>query len=155
MRICLFCENKYAIDILNPLQEEADREGGNEVLWYVHKKKIADFPLKDKVKYTNSIKEIKDFQPEAVFVPGNIVPYYLSGVKIEIFHGYAEKRDQFVIRRYFDAYFTQGPFYTRVFEKLAKKYGDFEVLETGWTRQDWIHANLHTYDGEREQLLGK
>lgn len=155
MKICLFCENKYAIDILNPLQVEADREGSNQVLWYVHKKKIADFPLKNEVNYTNSIKEVMEFEPDAVFVPGNIVPYYLSGVKIEIFHGYAEKRDQFVIRRYFDAYFTQGPFYTRVFERLAKKYGDFEVLETGWTRQDWIFANLHTFDSERETILKK
>lgn len=153
MRICLFCENQYAIGILQPLQIEADREGGNEVLWYVHQKKIPDFPLKEQVRYTNSIQEVKDFQPEAIFVPGNIVPYYLPGVKIEIFHGYAEKKDQFVIRRYFDTYFTQGPFYTQRFLELAKKYKDFEVLETGWTRQDWIYNNLHTYDAERQKLL--
>ena len=136
-----------------PLQEEADREGGNDVLWYVHEKKIPDFPLKDSVRYTNSIQEIKDFHPDAIFVPGNIVPYYLSGVKIEIFHGYAEKRDQFVIRRYFDTYFTQGPFYTSRFKELAKKYKDFEVLETGWTRQDWVFRNLHSYDDKRSELL--
>ena len=129
MKICLFCENQYAIGILMPLQEEADREGGNDVLWYVHEKKIPDFPLKDSVRYTNSIQEIKDFHPDAIFVPGNIVPYYLSGVKIEIFHGYAEKRDQFVIRRYFDTYFTQGPFYTSRFQ------------------------NLHSYDDKRNELL--
>lgn len=153
MKICLFCENQYAIGILSPLQEEADREGGNDVQWYVHRKKIPDFPLKDSVKYTNSIQEVKDFHPDAVFAPGNIVPYYLSGVKVAIFHGYAEKRDQFVIRRYFDTYFTQGPFYTSRFMELAKKYGDFEVLETGWTRQDWVFSNLHTYDDKREELL--
>ena len=152
MKICLFCENQYAIGILMPLQEEADREGGNDVLWYVHEKKIPDFPLKDSVRYTNSIQEIKDFHPDAIFVPGNIVPYYLSGVKIEIFHGYAEKRDQFVIRRYFDTYFTQGPFYTSRFKELAKKYKDFEVLETGWTRQDWVFQNLHSYDDKRNEL---
>ena len=104
-------------------------------------------------RYTNSIQEIKDFHPDAIFVPGNIVPYYLSGVKIEIFHGYAEKRDQFVIRRYFDTYFTQGPFYTSRFKELAKKYKDFEVLETGWTRQDWVFQNLHSYDDKRNELL--
>ncbi len=107
MRIVLFCENKYAIDILHPIQLEADREGGNEVLWYVHKKKISDFPLKDDVRWTTSMQETYDFMPEAVFVPGNIVPYYLSGVKIQIFHGYAaEKKDHWIIRRYFDCYFT-------------------------------------------------
>lgn len=138
-----------------PLQTEADLEGGNDVLWYVHEKKIPQFPLHGKVNYTNSIQKVKDFHPDAVFVPGNIVPYYLSGVKIEIFHGYAEKRDQFVIRRYFDAYFTQGPFYTERFEQLAKKYGDFEVLETGWTRQDWMYANYHAFDEKRNEYLRK
>ena len=47
MRIVLFCENKYAIDILKPLQDEAEDEGVNDILWYVHQKRIPDFPLKD------------------------------------------------------------------------------------------------------------
>ena len=154
MRIVLFCENKYAIDILHPIQLEADREGGNEVLWYVHEKKIPDFPLKHEVRWTASMQETYDFMPEAIFVPGNIVPYYLSGVKIQIFHGYAaEKKDHWIIRRYFDTYFTQGPYFTKHFKKLSQKYGDFEVLETGWPRQDWIFHHRHDFDTERTQLL--
>ena len=154
MRIVLFCENKYAIDILNPIQIEADREGGNEVLWYVHEKKIPNFPLKHDVHWTTSMQETYNFMPEAVFVPGNIVPYYLSGVKIQIFHGYAaEKKDHWIIRRYFDTYFTQGPYFTKHFKKLSQKYGDFEVLETGWPRQDWIFHHRHDFDTERTQLL--
>ena len=154
MKIVLFCENIYAIDILKPIYDEALREGGNTTLWYVHAKRIKEFPLDGEVEWTNSIQEIYDFQPEAVFVPGNIVPYYLPGVKIQVFHGYAaEKKDHWVIRRYFDTYFTQGPFFTKGFKRLAKKYKDFEVLETGWPRQDWIFRNLHTYDDERERLL--
>ena len=66
MRIVLFCENQYAIDILNPIQIEADREGNNEVLWYVHEKKIPCFPLKNKVRSTTSIQETFNFMPEAV-----------------------------------------------------------------------------------------
>lgn len=154
MKIVLFCENKYAIDILFPIQEEADRERCNEVLWYVHKKKIPNFPDKGYVKWTNSIQEIYDFQPDAIFVPGNIVPYYLPGVKVQVFHGYAaEKKDHWIIRRYFDLYLTQGPYFTSHFKQLAEKYGDFEVLETGWPRQDWIFRNLHNYDAERAKLL--
>lgn len=153
MRICLFCENRYAIDIVEPLHHEAARRG-DEVLWFIDSRKITDFPLKDKVIWTDSISAVKDWQPEAVFVPGNIVPYYLSGVKVQIFHGYAaEKKDHWVIRRYFDMYLTQGPYFTEHFEALAKKYGDFEVHETGWTKQDWIAEHLHDYDAEREQLL--
>ena len=155
MRILLFCENKYAIDILSPLQREAEK-GDHQVLWYVHRKRIENFPLKDSVKWTNSIQEAYDFAPEAVFCPGNIVPYYLSGVKIQIFHGYAaEKKDHWVIRRYFDTYFTQGPFFTQGFERLAKKYRDFEVVETGWPKQDWIKEHFHDFDSQKEELLQK
>lgn len=154
MRIVLFCEQKYAINILMPIQEEALQQGRHEILWYVHSRNIPDFPLKNEVKWTDSIQEIYHYSPEAIFVPCNIVPYYLPGVKIQIFHGYAaEKKDHWVIRRYFDTYFTQGPFFTQGFKRLAEKYKDFEVTETGWTRQDWIFKNLHTYNAEKEQLL--
>lgn len=154
MKILLFCENKYAVDILRPLQLEADRQGGHDVLWYVHQLKIPDFPLKDEVRWTYDIHEAHDYYPDAIFAPGNIVPYYLSGVKCSIFHGYAaEKRDQFHIRHYFDIYMTQGPFFTEEFLKLQRRYKNFEVVETGWTRQDWTARHRHDFDGEREQLL--
>jgi len=154
MRIVLFCEHKYAVTILSPLQEEADKTEKHTVLWFVDARNIPDFPLKDSVKWTNSIQEIYDFSPEAIFVPGNIVPYYLPGVKAEIFHGYAaEKKDHWVIRRYLDMYLTQGPFFTKPFQKLAEKYKDFEVVETGWPRQDWIFNNLHKFDSYKQELI--
>ena len=156
MRILLFCENKYSIGILSPLQSEAARERKHEVLWYVHTANIPEFPLEGEVRWTGSIQEAYDFSPEAVFVPGNIVPYYLPGVKIQVFHGYAaEKKDHWVIRRYFDLYFTQGPYFTRGFRRLAGKYGDFEVVETGWPKQDWIYGRLHDFDAEKAALLRK
>lgn len=155
MRILLFCENRYAIDILNPLQEYVtDNNLPHEVMWYIHKPKTSTFEYASKVRWTNSIQEAYDFSPEAVFVPGNIVPYYLPGVKIQVFHGYAaEKKDHWIIRRYFDTYFTQGPYFTSHFKALSEEYGDFEVVETGWPKQDWIKRNLHTYDAERQRLL--
>lgn len=151
----MFCENRYAIDILNPLQEYVtDNNLPHEVMWYIHKPKISTFEYASKVLWTNSIQEAYDFSPEAVFVPGNIVPYYLPGVKIQVFHGYAaEKKDHWIIRRYFDTYFTQGPYFTSHFKALSEEYGDFEVVETGWPKQDWIKRNLHTYDAERQRLL--
>lgn len=153
MRIVLFCENKYAVDILNPIYQEAVKSN-DEVLWYVHPTKIPDFPYKDHVTYTRVMQEVYNFSPEAIFVPGNIVPYYLPGVKVQVFHGYAaEKKDHWVIRRYFDTYFTQGPYFTQKFESLAKEYKDFEVVETGWPKQDWIKAHLHDFDEEKQALL--
>lgn len=154
MRILLFCENKYAFDILMPIQEEAEREGNNEVLWYVHPKKITEFPFQNEAIWCNDIQEAYDFSPEAIFCPGNIVPYYLPGVKIQVFHGYAgEKKGHWIIRHYFDTYFTQGPHFTEGFRKLAQKHGNFEVLETGWPRQDWVRNHLHDFDEEKAGIL--
>lgn len=154
MHIVLFCENKYAIDILYPLYQEAIKDPANKVLWYVHQPKIPQFPLKNEVDFTHSMQDIYNFSPEAIFVPGNIVPYYLPGVKIQVFHGYAaEKKDHWVIRRYFDTYFTQGPYFTSHFSALSRKYKDFEVVETGWPKQDWIKTHLHAFDSDREKLL--
>lgn len=154
MRIVLFCENKYAVDILYPIYHEAVKSEENEVLWYVHLPKFPVFPLSKEVIYTHSMQEVYDFSPQAIFVPGNIVPYYLPGVKIQVFHGYAaEKKDHWVIRRYFDTYFTQGPYFTRKFKELSERYGDFEVVETGWPKQDWIKEHWNAFDADRERLL--
>lgn len=154
MRIVLFCEHEYAISILAPLQAEANSRGGDEVLWFVDARHVPDFPPRDEVRWTNDMQEVYDFSPEAIFVPGNIVPYYLPGVKIEIFHGYAsEKKGHWIVRHYLDLYLTQGPYFTRRFQQLSREHGNFEVVETGWTRQDWIHEHLHDFDQEKEQLL--
>lgn len=58
----------------------------------------------------------------------------------------AEKKDHWIIRRYFDTYFTQGPFFTKKFKELAAEYKDFEVVETGWPKQDWIKNHWHDFD---------
>ena len=157
LRVVLFCEHQYAINILQPIETEIRNNlngCGYEVLWFVDRRHIPEFPLKNDTRWTHSMQEVYDFSPEVIFVPGNIVPYYLPGVKAEIFHGYAaEKKDHWIIRRYIDIYLTQGPFFTRGFEALARKYKDFEVKETGWSRQDWIHQNQHAFDEEKQQWL--
>lgn len=156
MRIVLFCENKYAIDILYPIYQEAMRQGVHQVLWYIHAPKIPQFPLAEEVNYTTVMQEVYDFSAEANFVPGNIIPYYLPGVKVQVFHGYAaEKKDHWIIRRYFDTYFTQGPYFTKHFQALAEKYKDFEVVETGWPKQDWIKAHWSDFEKDRAELLEK
>lgn len=64
MRIVLFCENKYAIDILNPMQEYVTANHlPHEVLWYIHQPKIDKFEYADKVRWTGSIQEVYDFSP--------------------------------------------------------------------------------------------
>lgn len=154
MKCILFCQDNYAFGILEPIKIYL-QENGHDYLWYVNKKIIADFPFKKEQK-TTSITALKEFQSDAIFVPGNEVPHYLRGLKVQIFHGLAgEKKGHFRIRHYFDLYLTQGPYFTNEFNKLKSIYRDFEVIETGWPKLDVYASSKNIYQEEKVKLLSK
>ena len=114
MNSILFCKNKYAFGILEPIQKEL-KNLNYDFIWFVDKEILSDFPYKSDP-YTTSIKELKNYNSDAIFVCGNAVPHYLKGVKTQVFHGFAgEKKGHFRIRSYFDLYLTQGPYFTKEF----------------------------------------
>ena len=138
MKIILFCQNPYALAINKPVHDAAVRRG-YDVLWYISDNVKPYFNLE--VKHTDSITELIKFSSDAIIAPGNEVPYYLRGVKVQIFHGFAgEKKGHFHIRHYFDLYLTQGPYFTREFNKLKKRYKNFDVKETGWPKLDVLFS---------------
>ena len=152
MNSILFCKNKYAFGILEPIRKELKALDHN-FIWYVDKKILGDFPYKTEP-HCSSIKELKNFNSEAIFVCGNAVPHYLKGVKTQVFHGFAgEKKGHFRIRNYFDLYLTQGPYFTKTFVEKRKKYNDFEVTETGWSRIDNLFIENPDLDNKKEKLL--
>ena len=65
-----------------------------------------------------------DYQPIAVFAPGNYIYDFFPGVKVSLFHGYPinkrgdEKDDHFSVRGWFDVYCTQGETSTLPFKEL-------------------------------------
>ncbi len=152
MKCILFCQNNYAFGILQPVK--AALEGRkHEVIWYVNEKIIGDFPYKSD-RHTTSVSDLESFKSDAIFVPGNEVPHYLRGVKVQVFHGLAgEKKGHFRIRKYFDLYLTQGPYFTEGFKKLWKKYRDFEVVETGWPKLDVYGGDTSGFDIIKNELL--
>lgn len=153
MRVVLFCANPYAFGILKPLHDALVRQR-HTVLWYIPEKITDQFPFTGNFTITGSMRTLYDFKSDSIFVPGNEVPHYLRGVKVQIFHGLAgEKQGHFRIRNYFDLYLTQGPYFTEHFQKLARKHRDFEVLETGWCKLDPLYQNHEAYRTERNQLL--
>jgi len=150
MKIIFFCENPYALSINKPIHDVAVKRNF-EALWYIPEN-VLEF-LNFKVNHTKSIKDLKDFKADAIIVPGNVVPHYLRGLKVQIFHGFAgEKKGHFRIRQYFDLYLTQGPYFTRRFKELSKKHKDFDVIETGWSKLDPLYE-LNKDKTERERLL--
>lgn len=143
----LYAEQNYAYSMLRPLQEEI-LQRGNEVRWFLAGKQINKKYLLDKEVELNSITEVKKWQPDIVIAPGNIVPKFIPGIKVNIFHGFnvakatrSDDEGHFNIRGCYDLYCTQGPATTEGFQQRAKKYGFFQAIETGWPTLDPIFLN--------------
>lgn len=152
MKFVLFCQNPYAFGILEPIMQVL-KERKEEYLWFLTENLRDKFPFKQEP-HTFDLEELMAWQSDAIFCPGNEVPHYLRGVKVQIFHGLAgEKKGHFKIRHYFDLYLTQGPYFTRKFRRLKRKHKNFEVVETGWPKLDVYAEDANKYEAEKEALL--
>ncbi len=152
MKVILFCQHSYAYGILEPLLAILKAKS-HTYIWFTTKELTDRFPYKNEP-HTDSIEEIIKFQSDAIFVPGNYVPHYLRGVKVQVFHGLAgEKISHFKIRHFFDLYLTQGPYFTQKFNALKAKYKNFEVVETGWPKLDIYHNDRNKWADDKRQLL--
>lgn len=154
MKFVLFCQNPYAFGILEPIMQELKKQK-EEYLWFLTEKLRDKFPFKQEP-HTFDLEELVAWQSDAIFCPGNEVPHYLRGVKVQIFHGLAgEKKGHFRIRHYFDLYLTQGPYFTKKFQRLKRRHRNFEVVETGWPKLDIYSKNLDNFEAEKTALLKK
>lgn len=134
---------------------EVLKEKNYEFLWFLTPNLSEKFPFQEEP-HTFKISETIAFKSDAIVCPGNEVPYYLRGVKVQIFHGLAgEKKGHFRIRHYFDLYLTQGPYFTGRFNQLKRKYKNFEVIETGWSKLDIYGKETGKYQQEKKELLNK
>jgi CDP-glycerol glycerophosphotransferase (TagB/SpsB family) len=138
-RYLLFVSELYAFAILRPLQA-AIRARGVEAAWFVEREELAAHLRDDELRLATT-RAVMDWNPVAVFVPGNWVPQFFPGLKVEVFHGFSvgkrsESRGHFRIRGSFDLYCTQGPDTTIPFRELERTHGYFRVAETGWPKLD-------------------
>lgn len=134
----LFVSQLYAFSILRPIQKAISARG-DQAAWFVLD------PLKTFIKpderLFETVKDVKAYRPDAIFVAGNMAPDFFPGVKVQVFHGFNarkrhEKKGHYRLRGFFDLYCTQGPDTTQTFQKLAKRYNYFRVVETGWPKMD-------------------
>ncbi|WP_029037820.1 CDP-glycerol--glycerophosphate glycerophosphotransferase [Salinimicrobium xinjiangense] len=152
MKFVLFCQNPYAFGILEPIMQVL-KDQNEEYLWFLTERLRGKFPF-EKEPYTYDLEELVAWQSDVIFCPGNEVPHYLRGVKVQVFHGLAgEKKGHFRIRHYFDLYLTQGPYFTRKFRRSKRRHKNFEVVETGWPKLDVYANDRNKYDAEKEALL--
>lgn len=141
-RYLFFVSQLYALAILRPLQQ-AIRDRGDEAAWFVEGS--AGRYLRPGERRFSSVEQVKRYEPRAVFAPGNWLPDFFPGIKVELFHGFnvqkrSDRKGHFRIRGFFDLYCTQGPSTTEPFNRLAEKHGYFRVEETGWPKMDPLFA---------------
>jgi CDP-glycerol glycerophosphotransferase (TagB/SpsB family) len=145
-----YIAHNYAFEILRPLQHVIRLRGDN-VAWYVEGTTINQDYFHSDEQALDTIDQVIAYQPRAVFVPGNTVPSFIPGLKVQVFHGFEwKKKGHFRIRGCFDLYCTQGPFFTKKFNELKALDRHFNVVETGWSKTDTLHqAAAYTWPHQR------
>jgi CDP-glycerol glycerophosphotransferase (TagB/SpsB family) len=132
-RYLLYGSERYALAILRPLQE-AIRARGGEAAWFFDGPGAEDLVEGERLL---DVAGVRRWKPDAVLTPGNHLPHFFPGVKVEVFHGFdAGKPRHIYIRGFFDLYCTTGPRDTAQFQALADQLGHFAVTETGWPKLD-------------------
>jgi CDP-glycerol glycerophosphotransferase (TagB/SpsB family) len=135
-RHLFYISENYSFEILRPLQKEILARGG-QVKWFISGNHINLDNFCDNEVILNSAADAVGYKPEACFVPGNHIPNFIPGIKVQVFHGLEwKKKGHFQIRGCFDLYCTHGKSTTSRFKLLAKKHGYFDVIETGWPKVD-------------------
>jgi CDP-glycerol glycerophosphotransferase (TagB/SpsB family) len=134
----LFATERYALPILQPLADALQASGHGVSAWLVDGAAGARLPAPVR---SVGLREAVALRPRAVFSAANWVPTFLTGPKVQLFHGFnVEKRDDtrghFRVRGLFDLYCTQGPATTAPFRALAAQHPHFAVVETGWPKLD-------------------
>lgn len=129
----LYGSERYALAILRPLQD-AIRERGGEAAWFFDGPGASDLVEGERLL---DVEGVRAWRPDAVLTPGNHLPHFFPGAKVEVFHGFdAGKPRHIYIRGFFDLYCTTGPRDTAQFQALADEMGHFSVAETGWPKLD-------------------
>lgn len=141
-KFLIYISYSYAVPIGNPLEEEIINRGF-EVQWFSDLED-GNKALRNKTNVLPNIKDVVNYKPDIVLAATDDVPDFISGLKVQIFHGFfAQKRPKknnkfvhFRIRGFFDLYCTQGPSSTNGFKLRQKEKPHFEVIETGWSKVD-------------------
>lgn len=138
----MYVEQNYSFEILQPIVDAIAARGGVSA-WYIHGNKTNPQYLPENSKQLNSVAEVQSFDPKAVFVPGNVVPDFFPGLKVQVFHGLEwKKKGHFGLRGFFDLYCTHGPITTDKFNELRQKRPYFNVIETGWPKLDSLFRDV-------------
>ena len=136
LKYLFYISQNYSYEILRPLENVIKKMGG-EVAWFGEGKALNRSYFSENELVLKNILEVIHYNPSACFVPGNLIPSFIPGLKVQVFHGLEwKKKGHFVIRDCFDLYCTHGSATTSRFNELADIHQNFDVVETGWSKLD-------------------
>ncbi len=141
LKYLLFLTKPYSVSILEPIAENIISQNSGTVKWF-NGGSAKGIEVPGEQLFDSDT--VHDFNPDAVIVPGNIVPDYWPGIKVQIFHGLGEeKRGHYRINNLFDMYCTPGPLMTNKFIALKNRHKSFQVIETGWPKLDRLNPSVN------------
>ncbi len=144
----------YAFGVLRPI-EEALKKKGHDIAWFIPKGAEAEPYIQNNDVLFQTVEQVKHYASDAVLAPGNYIPDFFPGIKVQVFHGFdSGKKNKFNIRGFFDLYCTQGPNITEAFNRIND--GTCEVKETGWSKLDPLfleHPDKSLYESDEPVVL--
>ncbi|WP_299017031.1 CDP-glycerol glycerophosphotransferase family protein [uncultured Photobacterium sp.] len=152
-RFLFYVEQNYSFSILRPLQQYA-KSLGHEVKWLLVGKDVSKQFLLPGEEMLESVDAAVTYHPDAVFAPGDRIPGFIPGLKVQVFHGLNESKrgNLYPERGLFDLYCTEGHERTGTLLPLAQQRGYFKVVETGWIKLDSLFSYVHDESYSRPQI---
>ncbi len=153
-RFLFYLEQDYSFAVLRPLQNAALKRG-HEVRWLLVENASSDLLEPGEIPVPDIASAVA-YNPEVVFAPGDQMPGFIPGIKVQVFHGLNEDKRgiDYKERGLFDLYCTEGPIRTAMLKPFEEKRGYFRIRETGWPKLDALFQEPGTrkrYD--RPQIL--
>lgn len=144
----------YSFCVLRPIEKSILKRGG-KVAWFIPKGSEAESFLLPTDLRLKDVQSVKQFNAHATLAPGNYIPDFFPGIKVQVFHGFdSGKKNKFNIRGFFDLYCTQGPNITEAFKDICQ--GCCEIIETGWSKLDPLfspHQETDDYKTDKPLIL--
>lgn len=153
-KFLFYIEQNYSFDILRPIQNFALAQG-HQVKWILVGSEVSNEYLQAHEEQIISIESSISYDADAVFVPGDRVPSFIPGIKVQVFHGLNESKrgNVYPERGLFDLYCTEGPERTGTLLKSVQGKDYCKVVETGWVKLDSLFQYQQTTSFSRPQIL--
>ncbi|KGJ89288.1 CDP-glycerol--glycerophosphate glycerophosphotransferase [Thalassotalea sp. ND16A] len=153
-RYLFYVTLSYSYSVLRPIEVEL-KQRGYQVAWFIPKGAEAEKYIGADDTLFQQVKQVKQYQADAVLAPGNYIPDFFPGIKVQVFHGFdSGKKNKFNIRGFFDLYCTQGPNISKAFNAIND--GTCVVKETGWSKLDPLfseHPDKQKYRAEQPVIF--